>query len=82
LARLALDGAKGLQQALLTSAVRKAASVHALRHSFASHLLANGTDIRRIQSMLGHQSLQTAMIYTHILENQRTVTSPLDRLFS
>lgn len=71
---------KAFKQAINAAGIHKAASVHSLRHSFASHLLAGGTDIRRIQQLLGHKNLKTTMIYTQILEVERTVISPLDRL--
>ena len=71
---------KAFKRAVVAAGIHKAASVHSLRHSFASHLLAGGTDIRRIQQLLGHKSLQTTMIYTQIVEVEKTVVSPLDRL--
>ena len=58
----------------------KHATVHTLRHSFASQLLASGTDIRTIQLLLGHRNLQITMIHTHVLEVTKRVTSPLDAL--
>jgi integron integrase len=71
---------KAFKRALDRVGITKAATVHSLRHAFASRLLAAGTDIRRIQQLLGHRNLQTTMIYTQILEVERSVISPLDRL--
>lgn len=69
-----------VKRAIKESGITKRASCHTLRHSFATHLLEAGYDIRTIQELLGHSDVRTTMIYTHVLnKGGRAVKSPLDR---
>jgi len=72
---------KAIKQAVRRMGIAKKVSAHTFRHSFATHLLQRGTDIRTIQSLLGHRDLQSTMIYTHVLkQGGEGVVSPLEDL--
>lgn len=73
---------KAVKSARIAAHIYKHVTPHTFRHSFATHLLEDGETIRTVQELLGHKSVNTTMIYTHVMQKKSAVKSPLDRMMA
>ena len=71
---------KAVKSARVAARINKHVTPHTFRHSYATHLLEDGETIRTVQELLGHKSVKTTMIYTHVMQKKTSIKSPLDRL--
>ena len=73
---------KAVKKASREAGIAKKVTCHTFRHSFATHLLEDGADIRIVQELLGHKDVRTTMIYTHVMGRGVSLKSPLDRVLA